>query len=238
MKEVLREKGFWLAVLAAFSGIAAGLPAAGMELPLAPGSFLIFFTKALEAKVLLFLIPIAAVLPMGAVYVKESSGGFLKLYITRISRMEYIGRKLVQIYGSGFCIFCFAGLFLLMVSFLCFYPLEQKGEFSAEMIWESLLMLLRVSMMGGILAGISGIFAAVFRNYYMAYGLPFVCYYLLIIVKERYLPEMYALYPPEWIQCTKDWGSGKGGIWVFLVLLSAAVLLLNSLLLQYRLREV
>lgn len=238
MKEVLREKGFWLAVLAAFLGIAAGLLAAEIKLPLAPGSFLVFFQKALFGKVLLFLIPIAAVLPMGAVFVRESSGGFLKLYITRISRMEYIRRKLVQIYGSGFCIFFFAGLFLLAASFLGFYPLEQTGEISPEMAWDAVLPLLRISMSGGIWAGISGIFAAAFRNYYMAYGLPFVCYYLLIIVKERYLPKMYALYLPEWIQCTKDWGSGKGGIWVFLVLLSAAVLLLNSLLLQYRLQEV
>lgn len=238
MKEVLREKGFWLAVLAACLGIAAGLPAAGIKLPLASGSFLIFFKKALEAKVMLFFIPIVASLPMGAVYVRESSGGFLKLYITRISRTEYIGRKLIQIYGSGFFIFCFAGLFLLLASFLCFYPLEQKGEISSEMVWEALLTLLRVSMMGGVLAGVSGIFAALYKNYYMAYGLPFVCYYLLIIVKERYLSKMYAWYPPEWIQCTKDWGNGKGGIWVFLLLLSAAVLLLNSLLLQYRLREV
>lgn len=238
MKEVLREKSFWLAVLASFLGMGAGLPVFGMELPLAAGSFLDFFGKALEAKVLLFLIPIVAVLPMGAVYVRESSGGFLKFYITRISRMQYIGRKLVQIYAAGFFIFWFSGLLLLLLCFLCLYPLELEGKLSWEMVWDALAPLLRVSMIGGILSGLSGIFAAVFRNYYMAYGLPFVCYYLLIIIRERYLPDLYAVYPWEWIQCEQDWGSEKGGIWVFLILLSVAVLLLNSLLLRYRLQEV
>lgn len=238
MKEVLREKSFWLAALVVFLGIAAGLPVVGMELSLASGSFLTFFKKGLESKVLLFLLPITAVLPMGAVYVRESSGGFLKFYIARISRMEYIGRKLLQIYAAGFCIFWFAGLLMLLFCFLCLYPLELAGKLSWEMVWEALATLLRVSMIGGILSGLSGIFAAAFRNYYMAYGLPFVCYYLLIIIRERYLPELYAVYPLEWIQCEQDWGSEKGGIWVFLLLLSAAVLLLNSLLLRYRLQEV
>lgn len=238
MKEVVREKSFWMAAAVALLGMAAGLPVFDIELPLASGSFLIFFKKALEGKVLLFLIPITAVLPMGAVYVRESSNGFLKFYITRISRMEYIGRKLIQIYAAGFCIFWFAGLLLLLLCFLCLYPLEQTGKLSWEAVWEVLAPLLRISMMGGSLSGLSGIFAAAFRNYYMAYGLPFVCYYLLIIIRERYLPELYAVYPAEWILCGQDWGSGKGGIWVFLLLLSAAVLLLNSLLLRYRLREV
>lgn len=238
MKELLFEKGFWLTALAAFFGIAAGLPVVGIELPLAAGSFLNFFMKALESKVLLFLIPILAVFPMGAVYVRESSGGFIKLYISRMSRMEYIERKLVQIYGAGFLIFFFAGLLLLLVSFMCIYPFEKKGELTMEMVWEALLPLLRVSMAGGILSGISGIFAEVFCNYYMAYGLPFVCYYLLIIIKERYLPRMYAFYPPEWIKCGQYWGVGNSGIWVFLVMLSAVVMLINGLLLHYRLREV
>lgn len=238
MKEILLEKGFWLVVLAAFFGIATGLPVIGIEFPLAAGSFLDYFSKATKTNILMFLIPVLSVFPMGAVYVRESCSGFIKLYISRMSRMEYIKIKLVQIYGAGFLIFFFAGLILLLVSFLCIFPFEKKGELTVEMIWEALLPLLRVSMAGGIMSGLSGLFAEIFCNYYMAYGLPFVCYYLLIIIKERYLPGMYAFYPPEWIKCSQYWGAEKYGIWVFLIMLSAVVMLLNGLLLHYRLREV
>lgn len=238
MKEVLREKSFWIAVLAVFLGIAAGLPLFHMELPLAAGSFLDYYKKALEAKILLFLIPIAAVLPAGAVYVRESSGGFLKFYITRIGRNAYIARKLVQIYLSGFFIFCLAGLFVLLICFLCIYPLEIKDTIPPDKVWDALAPLLRISLTGGIFSGFSGIFAAAFQNYYMAYGLPFVCYYLLIIIHERYLPDLYTIYPSEWIQCKQYWGNTNSGIWVFLLLFSAAVMLLNSLLLHYRPQEV
>lgn len=238
MKEVLREKSFWIAVLAAFIGIAAGLPLYDMKLPLAAGTFLDLYKKALESKILLFLIPVVAVLPAGAIYVRESSGGFIKFYITRIGRSAYIIKKLLQIYFSGFFIFCFAGLCVFFICFLGMYPLEVKGSIPPDRIWDVLSPLLRISLIGGICSGLSGMFAAAFRNYYMAYGLPFICYYLLIIVHERYLPDLYAIYPLEWIQCEQDWGTENEGIFLFLLLFSAAVMLWNHLLLQHRLQEV
>lgn len=88
------------------------------------------------------------------------------------------------------------------------------------------------------MSGISGIFAAVFQNFYMAYGLPFVCFYMLIILKEWYFTDMYAMYPVEWIKCEKDWGTNGNGIWIFLIVCSATVLLSNSLILSHRLQEI
>ena len=91
--------------------------------------------------------------------------------------------------------------------------------------------------MGGILAELSSSFAALFQSYYMAYGLAFVCYYLLIILKERYLPELYAMYPVEWILCEENWGSDGSGIWIFFLAFTMAAVLLHGLLLYERIRE-
>lgn len=238
MKELLREKGLWIAAFISFAGILAGIPFYDMKLPLEAGSFVTFFQKALNSQLILFLIPVAAVLPMGAVYVKESASGFLKLYITRTSRMEYIKRKTLQIYAGGFLTFFLSGLCAFLFCFLFLFPLELKGSVSWETISKALELLLRISLVGGIMAEISGIFAAVFQNYYMAYGLPFVCYYMLIILKERYLPGMYALYPAEWIACEKNWGTEGNGIWIFLLTFSMAVMLLHGLLLYRRLQDI
>ena len=238
MKELLKEKAFWISTVVYFAALLAAFPFYQIELPLGTGSFVKMYNTALNSQIVLFLLPIAAVLPMGAIYVKESSSGFLRLYITRISCMEYIRKKLLQIYVSGFLPFFLAGGAALLLSFLLVYPMELEGEAPWEEIWKSCRFLLRVSLTGGILAQISGIFASLFRNYYMAYGLPFVCYYMLTILKERYFTDMYAMYPAEWLKCEQDWGVDSLGIWVFFAFFSAAVLLLHGLLLYNRLREI
>lgn len=221
-----------------FAAILFAIPYSKIELPLASGTFLQYYKTALASQGILFLIPIISVLPAGAVYVKESSNGFLKLYITRISRMDYIKRKIFLIYVGGFLPFFAAGILAFLFSFLVFYPLELKGMIEKEGVWEDLFLLLRICLVGGIIAEISGIFAAVFRNYYMAYGLPFVCYYLLIILKDRYLPDLYAMYPGEWVVPKQDWGTNGMGIWVFFLVFSTAVCLLHGLLLHHRLKEI
>lgn len=238
MKELLKEKALWISTMICFAALLAAFPFYEIKLPLGTGSFVKMYNTALDSQIVLFLLPIAAVLPMGAVYVKESSSGFLRLYITRISLMEYIRRKILQIYASGFLPFFLAGGVALLFSFLLIYPVELQGEAPWEEIWKSCRFLLRISLTGGILAQISGIFAALFRNYYMAYGLPFVCYYMLVILKERYFTDMYAMYPAEWLKCEQDWGADSLGIWVFFAFFSAAVLLFHGLLLYNRLREI
>lgn len=238
IKELLRDKGLWIAVLITAIGMLTGIPFYEMKVPLETGSFIDYFQTAVSSKQLFFLMPVVSVLPMGAVYIRDRASGFLKLYITRTSRKEYIRRKILQIYVSGFLIFLFAGMMILAFSFLFLFPLELKGKWQGEDFMEVLKMFFRVTLVGGIIAEISGIFAGVFQNYYMAYGLPFVCYYILIILKERYLPEMYSMYPIEWIQCEQDWGKNGSGIWFFLLLFSIMTVLMNGLVLYHRLREI
>lgn len=238
MKELLRDRGFQAAVLVSFLAMALGFPFYQAKIPLNPGSFLEFYQTALEAQTMLFLIPVAAVLSPGAAYVRESSSGFLKLYLTRTSRMEYIRTKTWRIYAGGFLPFFLAGTGGFLLCFFFLYPLELKGSISWKEIRSVLEILLRISFTGGILAEFSGIFAVVFRNYYMAYGLPFVIYYMMIILKERYLPKLYAWYPGEWVVCQEDWGTDQMGIWIFFLVISLAVMLIHSLILYRRLQEI
>ena len=133
MKELIRERGLWMAALLCLGGMAAGYPFYQIEAPLAAGSFLNFCQMALEGQALLFFVPIAAALPMGAVFVREASSGFLKLYLTRTDRMEYIKRKTLQVYAGGFLPFFLAGAGMAALSSLFVYPLELQGE----MDWEA-----------------------------------------------------------------------------------------------------
>ena len=238
MKELLREKGFLAAMAVSFLGFAMGFPFYQVEFPLGSGSFIQFYQASLESQVTLFLIPIAAVLPPGGSYVRESASGFLKLYLSRVSRMDYIRAKTCLVYAGGFLPFFLAGTLSFLFCFFFLYPLELKGAVSWEEARGAVETLLRISFIGGITAEFSGIFAAVFRNYYMAYGLPFVVYYMMVILKERYFPKMYVMYPGEWVLCKESWGTGNAGIWVFFLVVSLAVMLSHSLILYWRLQEV
>lgn len=238
MKELLKEKNLWTASFLCLAAMAFSFPFDEIEIPLGTGSFLNFFGKVLDNKTVLFLIPIVSVLPVGGIYVRESASGFLKLYLTRINRMDYIKKKTIQIYAGGFLTLFLAGSVAFMFCFFGLYPLELKGSVTWEMVWESLSLLLRISLIGGIVAELSGIFGAVFQNYYMAYGLPFVSFYMLIILKERYFSEMYALYPTEWVKCQQDWGADHVGIWLFFGVFTTAVMLLHGLVLYGRVQEI
>ena len=237
MGELLRDKGIWAAAAVCLASFVLGLPFELVKPPLKAGAFLELYGKALESQIVLFCIPIVSVLPVGAVFVRESQGGFIRLYISRISRMEYIRRRVSLVYWGGVLPFFLSGSLFLAGCFLFFYPLELVGEISWNAVFDALRLLGRICLVGGIFAEVSGIFAAVFRNYYMAYGLPFVCYYLLVIVKERYLPGMYALYPGEWMAVEGYWGADGSGIWWLLLAVTAALAAGHGLCLYGRLWE-
>ena len=238
MKELVRDKSIRGLTLFCLLALVLAIPVYEIKAPLAAGSFISYFETALQSQVILFLLPIVSVLPAGAVYIRDSSSGFLKLYILKMNRITYIQTKTLQIYLGGCLPFFVSGPAALLLCFLFLYPLEQKNAVSWNELANALQTLLRVCLVGGIQAEISGIFAAVFQNYYMAYGMPFVCYYLLVILKERYLTDMYDMYPAEWIFCKQSWGAGGSGIWMFLLLFSLALMLLHGLLLYERLREI
>ena len=55
-------------------------------------------------------------------------------------------------------------------------------------------------------------FAALTNSRYMAYASPFVPYYLLIILRERYFPNFFVLYPKEWLNPRRQWLFGDWGV--------------------------
>ncbi len=238
MRELLWEKGIWAAIFACLVVFVLGLPFQQIEPPLVAGTFLKFYEQALGTQAVLFCIPIVSVLPVGAVFVKESKGGFLKFYISRIDRVEYIRRKTAQVYLGGVLPLLTAGILFLAGCFLFLYPLELVGEIGTEELAGAVLLLLRICLIGGIAAETAGIFAALFGNYYMAYGMPFVCYYLLVIIKERYLPGMYTMYPGEWAAYQEYWGPDGSGIWWMLGMCSAALWGVHGVLLYGKLKNV
>ena len=56
------------------------------------------------------------------------------------------------------------------------------------------------------------LFATLTMSRYMAYASPFVIYYVLIILYERYFDFLYIFYPKEWLNPSPLWEYGNAGV--------------------------
>ena len=121
MKELMLKRGIWISAFICVLALLLGMPYGQIEPPLAAGSFLKFYCASLQSQIMVFFLPVAASLPAGAVFLQESKSGFLKLYCVRMNRMEYLKRKLFQVYVSGAFPFFLAGLLAFLICFLVFF---------------------------------------------------------------------------------------------------------------------
>ena len=91
----------------------------------------------------------------------------------------------------------------------------------------------------GALFSLLGALMAIFTmNRYMAYASPFIVYYVLVILNERYLKNIYVLNPQEWVNPQNEWIGGNWGIALFMLELIVIFFLLFYLCAQKRLNDV
>ena len=95
-------------------------------------------------------------------------------------------------------------------------PLQEDSGapmFLTELMKKVLLFFLS----GAFWSMIGLLFAALMNSRYMAYASPFILYYVLIILCERYFSSFYIIYPKEWTAPSSMWICGMSGVVVLLV---------------------
>ena len=197
---------------------------------------MIFIKTALSSDAVTSLLPIVAALPFAGAYVDEIKSKFVRFYLIRSNYRYYIlNRSLVCfLYGGGAAFL--GGLLSWGISTLLFMPLEmaaEEGAISTVSIWPILVLLF---LAGGLWA-IAGMAISTFmESKYIAYASPFVMYYMLVILCERYIPDVFLLYPPNWTQ-PDSWPYGVWGAAFFLLELTIAFGILFLIRAGRRLRE-
>ena len=68
----------------------------------------------------------------------------------------------------------------------------------------------------------------------MAYAAPFVIYYVLVFLSERYFHGIYVINPKEWLAPKEFWIGGDWGIILLLILLNIIVMLINDVIIEGR----
>lgn len=162
-------------------------------------------------------LPILAVLPFAGSYLDDLRSRYARMFLIRSSCRAYlISRAAVAFLTGGLVILLGVGMTWGSTA-LVFLPVEHRvrglepvgGEGIGA---ECFLMFLN----GGLWAVLGMTLSTLMESKYIAYASPFIVYYLLVILYERYFPNAWLLYPKNWLDLD-IWPYGVGGAALFLL---------------------
>ena len=200
---------------------------------------------ALNGNAMTLALPILCALPYTSAFVDDIKSGFYKQYLPRTTMGGYIAGKIAACALAGAFAVLLGILAAWGIAALIFLPKEAApveyvtaaGETvkqAASPLWGKLL-LYGLSAAFWSLAGM--LFATLTNSKYMAYASPFVIYYVLIILNERYFSSLYVIYPKEWLSPSALWEYGSAGVILVIAELIAAAALCTALAARGRLRN-
>lgn len=207
------------------------------EVDLLPGGYhLNFILTALQSNSVIFFVPILAALPFSAEYIDAVKSKFSRYFLIRTSFSTYLTSNIL----TGF--FCGGGIIMVGISLawctsaLLLFPIEQAAEDLSNPISSLLCISGLLYLNGGLWAVVGMAMSTFMESKYIAYASPFVIYYLLVILCERYFPDAYLLYPPNWTK-PDVWPYGAWGAAIFLLELTLVFSILFVIRAGRRLRE-
>lgn len=193
---------------------------------------------SLRSDTLSAFLPILAVLPFAGCYVDDVKSKFARFLLIRGSFRRYLlSRVLVCFLTGGLVVFLGAALAWCGAAVLI-APLERKMEGRNADDMDTLLQLwFLVFLNGGLWAVVGMAMSTLMESKYIAYAAPFVAYYLLVILYERYFSDCFLIYPREWIDPSNLWPFGLWGPAVLMIELTLAFALIFVFRARRRLRE-
>lgn len=250
MKRALASWGFWAGVagmviavvIGAFDGF-LGIGKPGVIMPV--GYHETALLASLASDTVLLVVPILCALPFTASFVEDCTSGFLKFSLQRAGKGSYLAARAFSTALSG-GLALFTGIVAAYVLFLLVFtpaeslPVQVAGaalvlpppSIFADVLARAILFLL----CGAFWSGMGQLFASVTMSRYVAYASPFILYYVLVILSERYMKDIYVLNPKVWLNPAEVWPGGGWSAVLFLAELTAAVGLLFALSAERRLK--
>lgn len=175
-----------------------------------------FILGALRSGTLVPFIPIIAVLPFTAYYIDNIKSRFARFFLIRTDYAAYLTSHILVCFLSGGFVIVTGTLLAWGASALLFLPMEKTAETQSE----SATLLLKTCgllfLNGGLWAILGMTMSTIMESKYIAYASPFIVYYLLVILYERYFPNAWLLYPNNWL-APEIWPYGIGSAALFLL---------------------
>lgn len=222
IKQALSNRGFLIGMLGVMlvillSSMQDVLTAFRTGKLLAYGFHNTLISDSLKSNAMVLALPIFCALPYTASFVDDVKSGFIKEYLPRTTTTHYLwGKSLACVVSGGLTLAL--GIIVSYVLFaLVFLPMEAspvpvKGTEPPAYFGQLMGDVLLFFLSGAFWSMVGLAFATLTNSKYMAYTSPFVIYYVLIILYERYFEKFYILYPKEWINPSDAWMFGNMGV--------------------------
>lgn len=172
--------------------------------------------QALSSDMLLSFLPVFAAFPLSAGYLEDVKSNFIRFQLVRRSYSDYLLSYFTTcwFFGGGAVL---GGILLIWgVTTIVFSPVEQIDENYVGIAPQIASQLTLVFLNGGLWAVVGMALSTVMESKYIAYISPFIVYYLLVILYERYFPDAWLLYPRNWLN-PEIWPYGVVSAAVFLL---------------------
>ena len=173
-------------------------------------------TTALSADMLSAFLPVLAAIPMSAGYLDDVKSKFARFFIIRVGYTRYLVSIFLACYTLGGAVILIGTLSTYGITTLVFLPLERVVENSPDLGMQIVQQFSIPFLNGGLWAVVGMTMSTIMESKYIAYAFPFIIYYLLIILYERYFPNAWVLYPKNWLN-PEIWPYGMGSATLFLL---------------------
>ena len=244
LRQAMLSRGFLIGasgtalvlLLSSVQGILSGFRSAEL---LSPGFHSDLIMGALSSDAM--ALPILCALPYTASFIDDVKNGFIKEYLPRTTVSRYIAGKAVGCAVSGGLVLALGIFIAYGFAALLFLPMEAYPDVGAEVpnYFGNLMETALMFFASGAFWSLVGLtFAALTNSKYMAYASPFVLFYLLIILYERYFDKLFVLYPREWLNPSSKWMFGKIGVAVLLIEFSVLMALAFAYAAKRRLERI
>ncbi len=194
--------------------------------------------SALSGNAILFAAPILATIPYAGAFVDDFKSGYLKQFLPRTTVTRYILGKELSCAISGFLTLTLGILGGYVLVSLVVMPVETFGETAVQSQLPELIgKIVLFGFAGALWAMLGMLLSTVTMNAYMAYSAPFILYYVLIILQERYARDVFMLNPQNYLTLEGTWPFGGWSAGITMVVLLAGCMLGFYLIAQDHLRD-
>ena len=194
--------------------------------------------NALSSDIILFAVPILAAIPYTTAFTDDVKSGYLKPYLTRTSVTRYILGKGIGAAVSGGLALVLGILVTLGIFMLVFSPMEVYGEYAVESkIPDIVLRCFLFFLSGAMWASVGLLASSLTQNVYLAYAAPFIFYYVLIILQERYFRSTFMLNPKNYLTMQGAWPLEGKSAALTLLMLTLILQLVFYMTVQTELRD-
>ena len=212
--------------------------------------------SSLQTNVVLLVLPILAALPFTSAFVDDHKNRYIREYLPRIGVRPYLFSRVISTALLGGLVLLLGVILLYCVFALLFSPLELAPQgieavtgsvstVSTEMInFNGQITFVNLAeraflffLSGALWSLVGGLFATITMSKYMAYASPFIFYYVLVILSQRYFTNIYVLNPQEWLNPSELWNAGIWGAVLFVSELIALLSIAYYAIMRRRLQD-